>query len=1075
MKKVLSFIMLLLLAFLAGTVSGQKKHNNITRVLCADSIETFVSTPVYFDITPPLRQMKEFLPKKEKMEKEKREIENRVNTRYGGLEPFILQEDPVWQKQDGTYLPQTPGPIANFEGVGNLSGVMPPDTQGDVGTDKYIQVVNSNFAVYSKAGAVVMGPLALHTIWQGIPYPWSGRDDGDPIVLYDQAAQRWLISQFALPTGQQAILVAISQTSDPTGSWYRYVFNFTTTMPDYPKFGVWPDGYYVSFNQFNGSSGVGACALDRAKMLIGDPTALLQYKNLTGLDPDNMLPSDWDGATAPPAGEPNYFTYFNDWTVPSAPTLKIWSFHADWTTPANTTFALTSTLTPAAFSSFFCSDPRGRCLPQPNTTSKLESLSDRLMYRLQYRNFGSYQAMVTNHTVNVDGAGHAGIRWYELRNTGAAGWSIFQQGTYAPDLPNRWMGSAAMNALGDIALGYTVANASIVYPSIRYTGRHAADPPGQMTISEQTLIAGTGSQTYAGVGRWGDYSMMSVDPSDDLTFWFTTEYVQTSGDFNWQTRVGSFRFSDNPTLNTLDATAITPATATLNGTIIPNGLNSTYNFEWGNTTAYGSNTPVTSAGSGTANVDVNATLTGLSGGTTCHFRLTGVNSAGNTNANDMFFTPGGAILTTTEATAITPTTATSGGIVVSDGGGAVSARGVCWSTSANPTISDNHTTDGSGLGTFTSSITGLASNTLYHIRAYATNSYGTFYGINLSFTTQCGSFFLPFSELFNGTLIPTCWSQVDHQGNGQIWKFGVVNGGLIHLTGNYTYLNSRAFGSGNTQNVDLVSPVFDCSAFTDITMAFEHYFQGGNGSSGTLSYTIDAGNTWTVIQTYVSSTTNPASFYEFIPGANGQSQVQFRWNYTGTYGYYWAFNNLSITGTQTSTLSVTPSNQNVPASPAGSTSFAVTSNVSWSASCDSSWLTVTPSGTGDGTIDAAFLENPYYVSRTAAISVTVAGLPPQLVTVSQAQSTVSVSETDSDAIHIIPNPSKGTFRIDMGKIKFLPLTVSVLDNSGRIIMHKVCFEKRDLLFDLSSAQEGFYFVKVTADDRKMTRKLLLKH
>lgn len=243
-------------------------------------------------------------------------------------------------------------------------------------------------------------------------------------------------------------------------------FQFGNKMPDYPKFGVWHDGYYMAVNQFiSGSSwgGVGACAFERSKMLTGDPTAQMIYFDLGGSsDPGSMLPSDWDGATTPVTNEANYFTYFNDWSSSTEDYLKIWQFHADWTTPANSTFAESASLVTAPFNSTVCSS--GNCIPQPGTTVLLEALTDRLMYRLQYRNFGDHRSMVTNHTVEVDGTGHAGVRWYELRNTGS-GWSIYQQGTYAPDAAHRWMASVAMNGVGDIGFGYSVSDGTTIYPS----------------------------------------------------------------------------------------------------------------------------------------------------------------------------------------------------------------------------------------------------------------------------------------------------------------------------------------------------------------------------------------------------------------------------------------------------------------------------------------------------------------------------------------------------------------------------------------------------------------------------------
>ncbi len=410
-------------------------------------------------------------------------------------------------------------------------------------------MINVSFQIWDKQGNSLYGPFDNSTIWDGFEGDWTGTNDGDPIVLYDQAADRWLVSQFSLPhsSGPGGIfleppyyeLIAISKTSDPTGEWYQYAFQFDDYMPDYPKLGIWPDGYYMATNGFDRGisfASAGATVFERDKMLQGDPNARMIYfpvaNEANGSEAGSMLPSDWDGAETPPAGAPNYFTYFQDDSESGVTNdrLRLWEFHTDWNTPANSTFTFVSTLNTDAF------DSNVGKIPQPGTTQQLDNLADRLMFRLQYRNFGNYQAMVTNHTVNV--SGHAAVRWYEIRNTGS-GWSIYQQGTYSPDSENRWMGSIALDGYGNIGLEYTVASSS-TYPSIRYTGRFKDDPLGVMTITEGTLVAGGGSQT--GASRWGDYSMMSVDPNDDATFWITNEYMQTTGSSNWHTRIGALSF-----------------------------------------------------------------------------------------------------------------------------------------------------------------------------------------------------------------------------------------------------------------------------------------------------------------------------------------------------------------------------------------------------------------------------------------------------------------------------------------------------------------------------------------------------
>jgi len=438
--------------------------------------------------------------------------------------------------------------------------------------------VNLSFAVYSRSGALLYGPAATNTLWQGFGGPCETTNDGDPIVLYDHLADRWILTQFALPnfpSGPFYECIAVSQTGNPLGAYHRYQFLISNTkLDDYPKFGVWPDGYYMSVNQFTCNvlfcnwAGQGVVAFDRAQMLAGQPAQMV-YFDLFGVDPNlgGMLPADLDGTTPPPAGTPNPFCQIDDnaWGY-SPDQIQCWRFHADWANPAASTFTFDTALTTAAFDSNLCGYSRN-CITQRDTTVRVDAISDRLMYRLQYRNFGTHQTLVTNHTVDANGADRAGVRWYELRN-GGGGWSIFQQGTYAPDTLHRWMGSIAMNGLGDVGLGYSVSSGT-VFPSIRTTGRLAGDPPGLMTQGELSIVAGTGHQTHSS-GRWGDYSQMSVDPVDDCTFWYTQEYYAVKGSAPWRTRIGSFKLRDcGPVDNPPAVTINSPASgATVAGTVL---------------------------------------------------------------------------------------------------------------------------------------------------------------------------------------------------------------------------------------------------------------------------------------------------------------------------------------------------------------------------------------------------------------------------------------------------------------------------------------------------------------------------
>ena len=450
--------------------------------------------------------------------------------------------------QAAPIAPDAPVTIANFDGVTNVNGVLPPDTNGDVGPNHYMQWVNLTFAIYSKTGTLLYGPAAGNTLWSGFGGVCQTRNDGDPIVLYDHLADRWMVSQFAVPGGTSGYhqCIAVSQTGDPTGAWYRYDFLWSNTnMNDYPHFGVWPDGYYMAVHEFANAAtwaGQGVAVFERDKMLLGQAARMVKF-NLFSTDPNmgGMLPTDLDGP-APAAGTPNYFVEPDD-NAGGFPQdqIQIWAFHVDWANTANSTFTRTTTLATAAFDSNMCNGAR-TCIPQQGTTAKLDAIADRAMYRAQYRNFGGYETIVMNHTVDATGTDRAGIRWYELRNTGGAGWGINQQSTFSPDATHRWMGSIAMNGSGDMAIGYS-ASSNTMYPAIRYTGRLASDALNTMTQGEGTLIAGTGAQTHT-AARWGDYSMLAVDPTDDCTFWFTSEYVQTTGSAPWRTRIGSFKLAD---------------------------------------------------------------------------------------------------------------------------------------------------------------------------------------------------------------------------------------------------------------------------------------------------------------------------------------------------------------------------------------------------------------------------------------------------------------------------------------------------------------------------------------------------
>ncbi len=639
---------------------------------------------------------------------------------------FPKGPDATWQNEMGKNQSKKKAPIRNFDG--QTSPYFPPDCNGSVGPNHYFQTVNTTYAIYDKSGTKLAGPTDLNKVFGSVT--GSSCNDGDPIILYDDQADRWLFVEFSLCGSNQYMLIAVSSTPDPTGTYYAYSFDVADS-PDYEKMGVWRDGYYMATNT---DPGTDIYVFEREAMIAGAASPkMVAFDNPnrpTSIDGFMCIPPiDNDGAFAP-AGSPGLFIAMNDDAIAGgSDQLWIYELSVNWATPTSSTFARTQQLAVSAFDSNFGNNWTN--IKQPGTSQELDAVPQVIMNVPQYRNFGTYQSIVCCHTVDVDGTDHAGIRWYELRKT-TGNWSIRQQGTYAPDANSRWMGSIMLNATGKIGLGYSISS-STVYPGIRYCGQSGnayASANNTLDVAEEIIQTGSYSQTDA--ERWGDYSLLSVDPTDNETFWYTSQYVGSGG--TSKTKIASFKILASPTVVTQAATAVSVNAATLNGTVNPNGLATDYYFKWGTTTAYGNVTATVSAGSGSAAVPVNAGITGLTPGTTYHFSLVAVNGDGTTNGSDLSFIPGQAEVTTSAITGITSTTATSGGIVTADGG-STATRGICWSTSANPTIANSLTTNGTGIGTFTSAITGLAPGTLYHVRAYVTNNAGTAYGTDLSFTT----------------------------------------------------------------------------------------------------------------------------------------------------------------------------------------------------------------------------------------------------------------------------------------------------------------------------------------------------
>jgi hypothetical protein len=518
-----------------------------------------------FDVSRPLRELAKTAPSASRNGGEVRPergpvVRDRGHSRDGAL-------------QSRAASAVIPAPIANFEGLSNQDNfdvfgfrVNPPDPNGDVGPNHYVEIVNLVFAVYDKAGNLLLGPVDTGSLWAGFAIPDCTDPSGDPIVLYDQLSDRWLLSQFTTsglfdPTKPFWNCVAVSTTGDPTGSFYRYAFeteNFQF-FPDYPKYGIWTDSYVITTREFGPTVeyGIGVYGLEKNKMLNGQPARAVSFF-LDGNDPailplvgDGLLPADVDGKQKPRTDAAIPLVGTQDDGASYGATfdaLNIWDLRVKWRSRPFASLDLNTQLPTASFDSIFPCGPSSRdCLPQPGISDPAQYLDilsyrQRPTWRLAYRNFKGYEALVTNQSVEAL-PGVAGVRWYEIRRTGGT-YSLYQQGTYAPnDGVHRWMGSVAMDRKGNIGLGYSVVNGTDVYPGIRYTGRLTGDPLGEMTLGEAVIIDGTGVQTTTN-SRWGDYTSMNIDPVDDCTLWYVNEYYtlegQGSSSAGWQTRIASF-------------------------------------------------------------------------------------------------------------------------------------------------------------------------------------------------------------------------------------------------------------------------------------------------------------------------------------------------------------------------------------------------------------------------------------------------------------------------------------------------------------------------------------------------------
>ena len=455
-----------------------------------------------------------------------------------------IEADPAMQAISLPHIGTTIG--KNFDGLADSANsstgfsFVPSDSNVAVGATQVVETINIAYRVINKSTGATVITKQIGSLFTGVSglcgQGATSPNFTDPIVLYDKKAARWVISIIAFTsdfsTGNECI--AVSSTSDATGTYHRYAFAFGTNIfNDYPKVGVWPDAYYASYNMFTPTSyaGAKACAYKRSAMLAGTSATAICFTKSAEF---SLLPSDLDGTTLPPTGEPDFFV-----DLFSSTSLHLFKFHVDFVTTSNSKFTGPIAISVPAFMPA-CS-PTFTCIPQGATSQKLDSLGDRLMFRLPYRNFGTHESLVITHSVKTSTAASA-IRWYEIRTPNSTP-NVFQKGTFGAGSTSLWMGSIAMDKAGDIAVGFSKSS-STTHPGLAITGRIPSDPLGTLE-SAATIFTGAGSQTGGtanGGNRWGDYSSLVLDPANDCTFWYVNQYIPSNGSFNFHTRLTSFKF-----------------------------------------------------------------------------------------------------------------------------------------------------------------------------------------------------------------------------------------------------------------------------------------------------------------------------------------------------------------------------------------------------------------------------------------------------------------------------------------------------------------------------------------------------
>ena len=943
---------------------------------------------------------------------------------------------------------------ANFNGIGNQP-LNPPDPTLCVGPNHIIQMINGSsgalLQVYSKTGTILVATKFLDAI--------TGKGGlGDPIALYDQLADRFVLAEFnnKAETGTEGLTFAVSQTPDPTGAWYVYFFSTGTTFPDYPKFSVWTDAYYGTTNDFAGGttySGSSVYAFDRAKMIAGNATATVQKFTLgSGNKEFSMCPVLLQGTSLPPAGTGGLIAYMNDntWSGAATDSIGLFEFKVNFTTPSLSTVSTKASLAVSAYKSDICTTTRGQCISQPGTTVKVEALHEKIMNQPVYRNFGTFEGIVLSHAVDK-GTNISGARWYELQKT-TGNWSVNQQSTYAPDNTHRWMSSICYDASGNIGLGYNVSSSATgVFPGARYTGRKSCDPLNSMTFAETVIIAGTASNAST---RYGDYNHLVCDP-DGIHFWFTCEYNPAS---TWNTRIASFTLDNcTPLLcgdpTGLAASTITNTSATVSWTAVASALNYDVDYQ-----VTGSGATWTNAATATTSISVN--LSALTQGTSYTWRVRANCTAGAGNYVQSSFT--------TTAPCNTPAGLASSAITSSST--IVSWSAVSGATSYAVDYKLNSTgtwTVATASTTSTSvNLTGLTASSLYDWRVSATCASGTSAFGSAQFTTTAAS------------TCATAFEPNETQATAAAISSGVTNSAAISTSTDIDFYKITTTATSNIV-YNLVGPAgvdYDLyiynSAGTQIGSSL------GSTATETVTLTNQAAGTYSIkvigylgansatCYTIKATATTVTSCQSALDNSTngtiaGAATIPFNTNVTGLISPTGDIDNYKFVitngGTITLTLGTLPGDYDLKLLNSAGTQLAISQN----------------GGTTSETINTTVTAGTYYANvfgYNGANSATICyTLKVQLGTASQPEQ--SIVKAGTGLIRLYPNPVNNLLNVSILGTVDNSSILNITDVNGRVVFtSKVIHNPQSV--NISALSKGTYFLKVTTGGNDVISKFV---